>query len=72
MSLQDSQLLGILRSRQHNVDQPEWVGSYSSIVKKYDRNCFFSPVQCMLSFNQEDANPFIFATKGKRLFYYKK
>uniref|UniRef100_A0A915DZN1 Uncharacterized protein n=1 Tax=Ditylenchus dipsaci TaxID=166011 RepID=A0A915DZN1_9BILA len=23
-----------------------------AIGKKYDRNCFFSPVQCMLSFNK--------------------
>ncbi|KAK0399846.1 hypothetical protein QR680_003245 [Steinernema hermaphroditum] len=25
-----------------------------SLGKKYDRNCFFSPVQCMLSFNNQN------------------
>ncbi|TMS38430.1 hypothetical protein L596_005159 [Steinernema carpocapsae] len=39
-----------------------------SLGKKYDRNCFFSPVQCMLSFNNpanqhDDA---IWNSRGRR------
>ncbi|VDP12928.1 unnamed protein product [Heligmosomoides polygyrus] len=51
---------------------PEWILQPSKAVKKYDRNCFFSPVQCMLSFNQGEEQPIVFTSKGKRLFFYRK
>ncbi|CAD6198107.1 unnamed protein product [Caenorhabditis auriculariae] len=38
-----------------------------NIIKRYDRNCFFSPVQCMFSFN-EDKYPLVVTPKGKRFF----
>ncbi|VDM53325.1 unnamed protein product [Angiostrongylus costaricensis] len=50
---------------------PEWVLHSSRTVKKYDRNCFFSPVQCMLSFNHAQEHPIVFTGNGKR-FYYRK
>ncbi|VDO73532.1 unnamed protein product [Haemonchus placei] len=49
-----------------------WILQSSKAVKKYDRNCFFSPVQCMLSFNQGQEQPIVFTSKGKRLYYYRK
>uniref|UniRef100_A0AC35U5A8 Astacin domain-containing protein n=1 Tax=Rhabditophanes sp. KR3021 TaxID=114890 RepID=A0AC35U5A8_9BILA len=37
------------------IDNTQKAGNYKRIFpinKKYDRNCFFSPVQCMLAFNK--------------------
>ncbi|ETN80592.1 hypothetical protein RB195_003696 [Necator americanus] len=72
-SSQDSQLMNLLAStRPASEGYPEWILQSSRAVKKYDRNCFFSPVQCMLSFNQGQEQPIVFTSKGKRLFYYRK
>ncbi|VDL72314.1 unnamed protein product [Nippostrongylus brasiliensis] len=72
-SSQDSQLMNLLAtSRGAAEGYPEWILQSSKTVKKYDRNCFFSPVQCMLSFNQGQEQPIVFTSKGKRLFYYRR
>nr|CDJ86424.1 unnamed protein product [Haemonchus contortus] len=72
-SSQDSQLMNLLASSRGASDgYPEWILQSSKAVKKYDRNCFFSPVQCMLSFNQGQEQPIVFTSKGKRLYYYRK
>ncbi|CAJ0604409.1 unnamed protein product [Cylicocyclus nassatus] len=73
-SSQDSQLMHLLQtSRTANDGYPEWIlQPTAKTVKKYDRNCFFSPVQCMLSFNQPSSDdPILFTTKIKRYFYRK-
>ncbi|EYC02067.1 hypothetical protein Y032_0102g3463 [Ancylostoma ceylanicum] len=72
-SSQDSQLMNLLAtSRTASDGYPEWILQSSKTVKKYDRNCFFSPVQCMLSFNEDREQPIVFTSKGKRLLYYRK
>uniref|UniRef100_A0A0K0DG53 Exported protein n=1 Tax=Angiostrongylus cantonensis TaxID=6313 RepID=A0A0K0DG53_ANGCA len=71
-SYNNGQLMGLLESSQAAADSyPEWALQSSKTVKKYDRNCFFSPVQCMLSFNHAQEHPIVFTENGKR-FYYRK
>ncbi|CAL2040498.1 hypothetical protein CAEBREN_09333 [Caenorhabditis brenneri] len=36
--------------------------------KRYDRNCFFSPVQCMLSYNDESRLPLVVTRKASKRF----
>uniref|UniRef100_A0A1I7T516 Secreted protein n=2 Tax=Caenorhabditis tropicalis TaxID=1561998 RepID=A0A1I7T516_9PELO len=36
--------------------------------KRYDRNCFFSPVQCMLSYNDETRLPLVVTRKASKRF----
>ncbi|KJH52640.1 hypothetical protein DICVIV_01101 [Dictyocaulus viviparus] len=70
-SYQNSPLMNLLGSSQTVADGfPEWILQSSRAVKKYDRNCFFSPVQCMLTFHQKGDQPIIFTTKRKQPFYY--
>ncbi|KHJ93952.1 hypothetical protein OESDEN_02839 [Oesophagostomum dentatum] len=72
-SSQDSQLMNLLAtSRTTGEGYPEWILQPSKAVKKYDRNCFFSPVQCMLGFNQVAEDPIVFTSKIKRLFLVRK
>ncbi|CAI4223814.1 unnamed protein product [Auanema sp. JU1783] len=65
-SLSDSQLMRIIDSQNQNS---RWTHSISPAVKKYDRNCFFSPVQCMLSSYSDQSNPVVILDTVKRRFW---
>uniref|UniRef100_A0A1I7XWJ2 COesterase domain-containing protein n=1 Tax=Steinernema glaseri TaxID=37863 RepID=A0A1I7XWJ2_9BILA len=67
--------LGVAVSHGSNIETflyPEGVAEMDkrmplSLGKKYDRNCFFSPVQCMLSFNnQNQHDDAIWNSRGRR------
>ncbi|CAE17885.1 Neuropeptide-Like Protein [Caenorhabditis elegans] len=34
--------------------------------KRYDRNCFFSPVQCMLTYNDDSRLPLVVTRKSSK------
>ncbi|KAI6171003.1 hypothetical protein M3Y97_01094700 [Aphelenchoides bicaudatus] len=49
----------------NNSPPPQMRTMQAKRDKKYDRNCFFSPVQCMLSYNA-NANDVIYHPSGRR------
>ncbi|CAI2351735.1 unnamed protein product [Caenorhabditis sp. 36 PRJEB53466] len=55
MSISASALLSLPRSNRYGVitsyDGPSTKDALIVETKRYDRNCFFSPVQCMLTYN---------------------
>ncbi|CAB3405882.1 unnamed protein product [Caenorhabditis bovis] len=60
-----SSLIAMPRSSRYGL-----VGDYEESPRlkeaiRYDRNCFFSPVQCMLAYN-DDRMPIVVTRKGKR------
>ncbi|KAJ1353763.1 hypothetical protein KIN20_010483 [Parelaphostrongylus tenuis] len=72
-SYRNNQLMSLLGSTSTAADAyPEWVLQATRAVKKYDRNCFFSPVQCMLGFTQGQEHPIVYTANGNRRLYYRK
>ncbi|CAD5219150.1 unnamed protein product [Bursaphelenchus okinawaensis] len=51
-------------SRFFYMDEPRHM-SPAKRDKKYDRNCFFSPVQCMLSYNTNN-NDALYHPRGRK------